>query len=107
MSEYLSLIMKLIIAFGVCFQLPLILLALAKMGLTNLQSLQRNRKYAFLIIVIVAAVITPPDIISPLSLIIPLYTLYEISIILVKLSLKQKGSDCARHQMDPGKSGSL
>lgn len=107
MSEYLSLIIKLIMAFGVCFQLPLILVGLAKLGVISLQSLQYNRKYAFLIIVVVAAVITPPDIISPLSLIIPLYTLYEISIILVKLSLKQKGSDCARYQMDPGKSGSL
>jgi sec-independent protein translocase protein TatC len=107
MSEYLSLIMKLIMAFGVCFQLPLILVGLAKLGVISLQSLQRNRKYAFLIIVVVAAVITPPDIISPLSLIIPLYTLYEISINLVKLSLKQKGLDCARYQMDPGKSGRL
>lgn len=100
MGEYFSLILKLILAFGLCFQLPLLLLGLAKIGAISLQSLQRNRKYAFLIIVIVAALFTPPDIISPLSLIIPLYTLYEISIGLVKFSLERKGPHRAGHQMD-------
>lgn len=100
MGEYLSLILKLILAFGLCFQLPLLLLGLTKLGVLTFESLERKRKYAFLIIVIVAALITPPDIISPLSLIVPLYTLYEISIILVKLSLKKKGLSCVRHQMD-------
>jgi sec-independent protein translocase protein TatC len=101
MSEYLSLILKLIMAFGVCFQLPLIILGLSKLGLLSLDSLKRKRKYAFLIIVIVAAIITPPDIISPLSLIVPLYALYEISIILVILSLKKEGLNRVRHQVDP------
>jgi sec-independent protein translocase protein TatC len=91
MSEYLALIMKLIMAFGLCFQLPLFVLGLFKLGVIRLETLKRQRKYAFLIIVIVAAIITPPDIISPLSLIIPLYALYEISITLVKISLKRKG----------------
>lgn len=100
MGEYFSLILKLIMAFGICFQLPLILVGLATIGIVTLEGLKRNRKYAFLIIVIIAAIITPPDIISPLSLIIPLYTLYEISIGLVKLSLKRKGSYRVRHQMD-------
>ncbi|EKE09222.1 MAG: hypothetical protein ACD_16C00205G0018 [uncultured bacterium] len=107
MSEYLSLMIKLVTAFGVCFQLPLILLGLAKLGVLSLESLKRQRKYAFLIIIIVAALITPPDLISPLSLIFPLYTLYEISIILVKVSLKQKGLNRVGHQMDSGKSGSF
>lgn len=91
MSEYLALIMKLIIAFGICFQLPLLILGLFKLGVIRLETLKRQRKYAFLIIVIIAAIITPPDIISPLSLILPLYALYEISITLVKISLKRKG----------------
>lgn len=90
MSEYLSLIIKLILAFGFCFQLPLFIIGLANLGFLSLESLKRKRKYAFLIIVIVAAVITPPDLISPLSLIIPLYTLYEISIGLLKISLRRK-----------------
>ncbi len=84
MSEYLSLIFKLILAFGLCFQLPLFILILSKIGVVTLDSLTRNRKYAFLIIVVIAAIMTPPDIISPLSLIIPLYALYEISIGLVR-----------------------
>ncbi len=99
-SEYLSLILKLIMAFGLCFQLPLILLGLFKIGLITLETLERNRKYAFLIIVVIAAIITPPDIISPLSLIVPLYGLYEISIGLVRLSLKRKGSHHVRYQVD-------
>jgi len=90
MSEYLSLILKLIMAFGICFQLPLLLLSLFKLGIVTLEGLENKRKYAFLIIVILAAIITPPDIISPLSLIIPLYTLYEISIGLVKLSVARR-----------------
>ncbi len=100
MEEYFSLILKLIMAFGLCFQLPLLLFGLTKLGILSLESLQKNRKYAFLIIVIVAAIITPPDIISPLSLIVPLYSLYEISIGLVKLSLKKKGPYRVGHQMD-------
>lgn len=90
MSEYLSLILKLILAFGLCFQLPLVILGLFKLKILSLQTLTRHRKYAFLIIVILAAVMTPPDIISPLSLIIPLYALYEISIGLVKFSYYKK-----------------
>lgn len=100
MSEYLSLILKLIMAFGICFQLPLLLLSLYKLGIVTLEGLENKRKYAFLIIVILAAIITPPDIISPLSLIVPLYTLYEISIGLVKLSMIRKGSGRVRHQVD-------
>jgi sec-independent protein translocase protein TatC len=97
MSEYLSLMIKLILAFGLCFQLPLVILGLSKLGILTLESLEGKRKYAFLIIVVIAAVLTPPDIISPLSLIIPLYTLYEISIGLVKMSLKRKGLDYVGH----------
>jgi sec-independent protein translocase protein TatC len=100
MSEYLSLIIKLILAFGLCFQLPLLILGFANIGIITLESLKRKRKYAFLIIVVVAAIITPPDIISPLSLIIPLYTLYEISIGLLKISMRRKGSYHVRYQMD-------
>jgi sec-independent protein translocase protein TatC len=104
MSEYLSLMMKLILAFGLCFQLPIILFGLTKLGVLSLESLMRNRKYAFLSIVIVAAIMTPPDIISPLSLIIPLYSLYEISIGLLKLSSKDRRQKeklgHARYQMD-------
>jgi sec-independent protein translocase protein TatC len=107
MSEYLSLVIKLILAFGLCFQLPLVILGLAHMGILSLTSLKRKRKYAFLIIVVVAAVITPPDIISPLSLIIPLYSLYEISIGLLQISLNRKGLHHVRYQVDSGESRSI
>lgn len=103
MSEYLALIIKLILAFGLCFQLPLVLVGLAKIGVISLESLERKRKYAFLIIVVVAAIITPPDIISPLSLIIPLYTLYEISIGLLRIGVKRKGI-WTSSVVDPGSS---
>lgn len=88
MSEYLSLILKLILAFGLCFQLPLVILGFFKLEILSLEALTRHRKYAFLCIVIIAAVMTPPDIISPLSLIIPLYALYELSIGLVKFGTR-------------------
>lgn len=109
MSEYLSLMIKLIMAFGLCFQLPLIILGFSHLGLLSLESLKRQRKYAFLSIVVIAALITPPDIISPLSLIIPLYALYEISIGLVKISLrrKRKGLSRVRHQVDSRESRSI
>lgn len=83
-SEYLSLVLKLIFAFGLSFQLPVVLVLLAKSGILTAEQLASKRKYAFLAIVVVAAIITPPDIISPISLIIPLYALYEISLVLVK-----------------------
>lgn len=85
MSEYLSLILQLITAFGLCFQLPLIVLGLFKLGLVRLSTLIAQRKYAFLIIVIVSALLTPPDIISPLLLILPLYGLYELSIAVISI----------------------
>lgn len=107
MSEYLSLIIKLILAFGLCFQLPLVILGLANIGVISMITLKRQRKYAFLIIVIVAAVITPPDIISPLSLIIPLYSLYEISISLLKILERRKGLYHVRHQVDSREPRSL
>ncbi len=80
-SEYLSLVMRLMFAFGVSFELPVILLLLTKAGIVTSSGLARNRKYAILIAFIAAAILTPPDVISQVMLAIPVILLYEISII--------------------------
>ena len=80
-SEYLSLIMKLIFAFGLCFELPVILLLLVKTGFISPDDLAAKRKYAILIAFVIAAILTPPDVISQILLALPIIALYEISII--------------------------
>ena len=84
-SEYLSLAMTLILAFGVCFQLPVVLTLLAQIDLVNVEQLKKGRRYAIVGILIVAAFITPPDPISQIGLAIPMYGLYELSILSVRL----------------------
>ncbi|MBR0674041.1 twin-arginine translocase subunit TatC [Neoroseomonas soli] len=79
-GEYLSLVMHMILAFGVAFQLPVLLTLLVKIGILNVETLRKGRRYAVVIMFVVAAVITPPDIISQIGLAIPLIALYEISI---------------------------
>lgn len=84
-SEYLNLTMFMIFAFGVCFQLPVLLMLMAKAGLITAQTLTSKRKYAVVMIFIVAAILTPsPDILSQVMLATPMIILYEISILLIK-----------------------
>jgi sec-independent protein translocase protein TatC len=89
-GEYLSLIMTLIFAFGFCFQMPVLLTLLARVGLVNAQSLADKRRYAIVGIFVIAAILTPPDILSQVMLALPLLLLYEISVFLVKLSEKKR-----------------
>lgn len=80
-SEYLTLVTKMILAFGVCFELPVVLTLLVRVGLLSVAQLKRFRRYAVVASFAVAAVIAPPDAITMLSLAIPLVALYEVSIL--------------------------
>ena len=91
-NEYLSLIMRLIFAFGISFQLPVLLTLLAKVGFVDSNYLKKRRKYVIVIIFIVAAILTPPDPITQIGLGIPLLILYELSILSVKLIEKKKAN---------------
>ena len=89
-NEYLSLIMKLIFAFGLSFQLPVILSLLARVGVVDSKFLKDRRKYVIVIIFATAAILTPPDPITQIGLAIPLLILYELSIFSVKIIENKK-----------------
>ena len=89
-NEYLSLIMRLIFAFGISFQLPILLNLLARIGVVNSNYLKNTRRYVIVIIFTVAAILTPPDPITQIGLAIPLLLLYELSIITVKFTERKK-----------------
>ena len=89
-NEYLSLFMRLIFAFGISFQLPVLLSLLARVGFIDSQYLIKRRKYVIVIIFAVAAMLTPPDPITQIGLGIPLLILYELSILSVKIIEKKK-----------------
>ncbi len=90
MKEYLTLATKLLLAFGVVFELPIALTFMARLGIVSVSFLKKNRKYALLIFFAGAAILTPPDVITQLMMAFPLMLLYEISIIGAKIFGKTK-----------------
>jgi sec-independent protein translocase protein TatC len=91
-SEYLSLIMTLVLAFGAVFQLPVVLTLLGQVGIVSSQFLAEKRRYAIVLVFIVAAVLTPPDVFSQLALALPGVLLYEASIISVRMIEKKRAA---------------
>ena len=89
-NEYLSLVMKLIFAFGLSFQLPVVLMLMARAGLVTSKGLAEKRKYAVVLTFATAAILTPPDVISQIGLGVPILLLYEISILGAKLVEKKR-----------------
>ena len=85
MKEYLGFSSKLLLAFGLVFELPLVLTFLARLGIVSVDFLKKNRKYALLLFFAGAAIITPPDVVTQILMALPLMLLYEISIIGAKI----------------------
>jgi len=94
-DQYLSLVMTFILAFGVCFQLPVILTLLGRVGIISCKDLEEKRKYAVVGIALMAAILTPPDPISQVGLAIPVYILYEISILMVRIVERKRAERLA------------
>ncbi|MEE4241455.1 MAG: twin-arginine translocase subunit TatC, partial [Desulfopila sp.] len=102
-SEYFSLSLRLLIAFGVIFEIPILMVFLAKTGVVDVAFLNRNRKYAILINFIIAAILTPtPDIVNQLMMAGPLIVLYEISVVAVWVFGKKQFKDFEKDTVNKG-----
>ncbi len=89
-KQYFSFSLKLLLGFGLVFELPVVAFFLSRLGLISVDLMRRQRKYAVLFIFIVAAILTPPDVITQFMMAGPLLVLYELSVIIVKLAEKKK-----------------
>ncbi|MEW6413051.1 MAG: twin-arginine translocase subunit TatC [Candidatus Zixiibacteriota bacterium] len=89
-SSYIDFIGLLLIAFGFSFEMPIVAYFLGKMGIISSSFLAKGRRYAIVVILIVAAIITPPDVITQVMLAVPMYALYEVSIIVVRLTGRRR-----------------
>ena len=95
-GEYLSLVMHFILAFGIAFLLPVLLMLLERAGIVTREQLVRGRRYAILVAFIIAAVATPPDILSQFMLAVPLILLYELSLIAIWFTERRRARDAGK-----------
>jgi sec-independent protein translocase protein TatC len=94
-GDYLSLVMQFMLAFAIAFLLPVLLMLLERAGLVTRDQLKRGRRYAILVAFVVAAIATPPDVISQLMLAIPLILLYEISLVAIWFTERKRAKEAA------------
>lgn len=100
MKEYLSFSAKLLLAFGLVFELPLVITFLARLGIVSVPFLKKNRKYALLLFFVGAAILTPPDVVTQIMMALPLMLLYEISIIGARIFGRKKQAPAPAEQAD-------
>jgi len=101
-DQYLSLVMQLIFAFGLCFEMPVVLILLARVGLFSSQDMRQKRRYAVVVAFVCAAVLTPPDVISQIGLALPIILLYEMSIYAVRFMEKRQEKERADREASEG-----
>jgi sec-independent protein translocase protein TatC len=98
MKEYFSFSAKLLIAFGLVFELPIVITFMAKLGIVSVEFLKKNRKYAILLFFAGSAMLTPPDVVTQIMMALPLMLLYEVSIIGARVFAPKKGQDAETAQ---------